>query len=174
MRLIEYLFPTQCVICSKVGEVICQGCLKGMSHTLPLCWVCNKLSNGNLTHNKCSDLNVTYYTGWYLSAKVSHILEGKLLKGIWSTHLALLTSLITYLNIMGLIMECRVYPLPSKSLNTRKLNQYLCNNIKGRKKSNNILFVGERLGNINEVKEVIRGLSNSPLNIYILCLFVTN
>lgn len=174
MRLIEYLFPCQCVICSKVGEYICPKCINGIPHTLPLCCICNKLSNRCLTHAHCSNLNITYFTGWYLSNKMGNIFNQRIQKGIRRLHLSFLTALILYLKIENLIKDCRVYPLPSKNINTLKLNKFLCKSIKGTRKSKDILFVGNRLENIREVEEVIRGLTYSPLNIYILAIFVIN
>ena len=174
MRLIEYLFPCQCIICSKVGEHICPRCLKGLPHTLPICCVCKKLSNKGVTHSHCSNLNITYFTGWYLSEKMNKIFDEKVQKGIWSIYLTLLTILITYLRIGNLVKECRIYPLPSNSINTFKLNMSLSKSLKGGEDNKNILLVGERLENIQEVEDVIKGLAISPLNIYILCLFVTN
>lgn len=173
MRLIEYLFPTQCIICSKVGEFLCPKCIKGIPHTLPICCVCNKLSNRHLTHLKCSNLNITYFTGWYLSNEISKVLQQKIQKGIWDIHLKLLSTLISNLKIENLINECRIFPLPSKDINKFKLNKSLSKEIKGKRKSKNILFIGNRLENIKEIEEVIRGLPFNPLNIYILCIFVT-
>jgi hypothetical protein len=94
-------------------------------------------------------------------------------KGNWNIHVRLLTILVRYLRLESLIEECRIYPLPSKDINGYKLNKTLSNNIKGRRNSKNILYIGESLENIQEVQELIRGLPYSSLNIYILCLFAT-
>jgi len=105
---------------------------------------------------------------------MNKIFDEKVQKGIWSIYLTLLTILITYLRIGNLVKECRIYPLPSNSINTFKLNMSLSKSLKGGEDNKNILLVGERLENIQEVEDVIKGLAISPLNIYILCLFVTN
>ena len=172
MRLIEFLFPCQCVVCSKVGEYICPKCIKGIPHCLPICCVCNKLSNKGLTHSFCSNINITYFTGWYISEKMSKIFDQKKEKGNFNIHLRLFTTLLNYLKIYDLIKECHVYPLPSKDINTYKLNRILCKNIEGKRKSQNIIFIGDSLEDIEEIQKLIRGLPYSPLNIYILCLFI--
>ena len=103
MRLIEFLFPCQCVVCSKVGEYICPKCIKGIPHCLPICCVCNKLSNKGLTHSFCSNINITYFTGWYISEKMSKIFDQKKEKGNFNIHLRLFTTLINYLKIYDLM-----------------------------------------------------------------------
>lgn len=173
MRLIEFLFPCQCAVCSKVGEYICPKCIKEIPHTLPMCCVCKKINNKGLTHSSCSNINITYFTGWYLSEKMGNVFNQRKQKGNWNVHITLLEILVRYLRIESLIKECRIYPLPSKDINGYKLNKTLSNNIQGKKKSGSILYIGESLENIREVQELIRGLPFSPLNIYILCLFVT-
>ncbi len=174
MRLIEYLFPCQCVVCSKVGQSICPRCIKGLSRTLPMCCICNKLNNGYLTHNSCSETQIHYYTGWYISKEIERTLYKKVERRLWNSHLYLLDTLISRLNLKEIVKMSKKYPIQSERKNIYQLNKYLCNNIEGTNKDKNILFVGERLENIQEIKEIIRGLPRNPLNIYILSIFVAN
>lgn len=103
---------------------------------------------------------------------MSTIFDQKKEKENFNIHLRLFTTLLNYLKIYDLIKECHVYPLPSKDINTYKLNRILCKNIEGKRKSKNIIFIGDSLEDIEEIQKLIRGLPYSPLNIYILCLFI--
>lgn len=104
---------------------------------------------------------------------MSKIFDQKKEKGNFNIHLRLLTTLIKYLRLEDLIKECRIYPLPSKDINTYKINRILCKNIAGKRKSKNIIYIGDILEDIEKVQELIKGLPYSPLNIYILCIFVS-
>jgi len=51
--MIHFLFPPECLVCSKTGSLLCQKCQKDLKPTLPSCYVCKKLSNNFATHPGC-------------------------------------------------------------------------------------------------------------------------
>ncbi len=51
--MLDFLFPKECLVCSKTGLWLCKTCQKNLVPTLPNCFVCKKLSNNFETHNSC-------------------------------------------------------------------------------------------------------------------------
>jgi len=173
MKLIDYIFPKQCLICSRIGEDICNHCLKGLPHTLPSCCICNKLSNNYLTHTNCSIYNIQYFTGWYLTKDIETSLIRKKEYHLYSAYDFLLNNLIAYLKIEDLIYSSHIYPIPSQNKDDFCLNNHLSRRIpRTGNKGENILFIGETLPDIQNVLNKAKGLSiKEPLNIHILVLF---
>ncbi len=51
--MLDFLFPKECLVCSKTGSWLCNRCKKKLLATLPNCYICKKLSNGYFTHKDC-------------------------------------------------------------------------------------------------------------------------
>jgi competence protein ComFC len=51
--MLNFLFPKECLVCLKVGSLLCNRCKKNLFPTLPNCYICKKLSNGYITHRGC-------------------------------------------------------------------------------------------------------------------------
>ncbi len=173
MKLIDCIFPKQCLICSRIGEDICNHCLKGLTRTLPSCCICNKISNNYLTHPNCSNYHIQYFTGWYLTKDIETSLMRKKNYHLYSTYDLLLNNLINYLKIQDLINISNIYPIPSENKNDYLLNNHLSRKIaKKVNKVKNILFVGEYLSDTQNIINKTKGLSiKEPLNVHILVLF---
>ncbi len=171
MSLIAYLFPRQCILCSKVGYDICPDCFKSLIRTLPSCFVCKKLSHNSWSHNKCSDTHIQYFTGWYMSKEVEKIVEKKRTSGVYSLHEYLLKILIKKLNIEEELLDSKIYPILSKNSSIEKINNHLTKLIDNSNSSNDKLFlIGESLPKNFSVEQ--RGpLLKKSSRITILCLF---
>lgn len=60
-RILEFLFPTYCLACTKRGSLLCSRCRKDLSPTLPECYICRKISNRYTSHTKCLKPNSLSY-----------------------------------------------------------------------------------------------------------------
>lgn len=171
MNLIEYLFPRQCIFCSRVGYDICPSCFKSLITTLPSCFVCRKLSHNSWSHDKCSDIHIQYFTGWYMSKELEKIVEKKRISGVYSLHEYLFKILINKLNMEEELLNSEIYPLLSENGPTQKINIHLTKSIKNRHLSNNEIFlIGESLPKNFSMQQ--RGpLLKKSSHITILCLF---
>lgn len=173
MKLVDFIFPKQCLICSKVGEEICDRCIKRIPHTLPSCCICRKLSNMNRTHTKCSDIHIQYYAGWYLTKEIESRLNKRKENNLYSVYEYLIIKLIKYLNIENLIVNSKVSPILTNKKDVNQLNSFLSNSIERNKRLNsNIVFVGEYLTDVQKLVEKTKGLHmTEPFYIHILVLF---
>ncbi|GEM_PF-2565323 len=173
MKLVDFIFPRQCLICSKVGEEICDSCMKRIPHALPSCCICRKLSNRSRTHTKCNDIPIQYFAGWYLTKEIESKLNKKKQYHIYSVYEYLIIKLIRYLDIKNLIANSKIFPIPTHKKNDYLLNSFLCNSIGREKERNtNVVFVGEYLTDVKKIVENTKGLHmKEPFNIYILVLF---
>ncbi len=52
--MLDFLFPKECLVCSKLGSWLCKKCSKKLVSTLPSCYICKGLSNGYKTHKDCT------------------------------------------------------------------------------------------------------------------------
>lgn len=80
--MLSFLFPKECLVCSKTGLWLCKTCQKNLFDTLPSCIVCKKLSNGFQTHsvcskNSCLDSVVTFWRYNEYSKKLVHSFKYK-------------------------------------------------------------------------------------------------
>ena len=174
MNIFEYIFPKQCLICSKVGENICNNCIKEIPYTLPSCFICNSLSNEYYTHKDCLEYKVQCFTGWYISKELEISLKKKTDLGIYSTHIQLLDVLISHLNLNKIVENSNVYPIIGKSKDENTLNRILVESIYTSKENKlDTLLIGNRILNKEELKEQIKGLSKEPSHIRILILFTS-
>jgi len=55
--MLDFLFPKECLVCSKTGLWLCKTCQKNLYPTLPNCYMCKKLSNNFKTHSQCVKAN---------------------------------------------------------------------------------------------------------------------
>ena len=171
MNILDHIFPKQCIVCTKVGEYICEKCVKELKYTLPSCCVCNRLSNGYFTHPGCKDINIQCFTGWYMSRDIDTLFEKKKLLGIYSTHMYMLDILVKHLKLKDLISKSNVYPIYSKVRESYTLNRYMARRLDTGGKKENILFIGESMESVEDVLSQTRELHMKPLRIKILLLF---
>ena len=172
MNIFEYIFPKQCLICSKIGENVCSNCIKELSYTLPSCFICKKLSNRYWTHKNCLDFDIQCFTGWYLSKNFEYELKKKIEMGIYSTHISLLNILIYHLHLEDIIENSQIYPIQSKNRDINNLNINLAKSINTSvKEKEDILFIGYTIENSNNLLKNIKGLYTEPSHLRILILF---
>jgi len=174
MNILDFLFPKECILCNKIGEYLCDRCLKSIPRTLPLCSICNKLNQQYRVHNNCLDLNIQFFTGWYLTKNIDYRLLIKMSSNIYSPFLFLLNNLINYLDISNIISKSIVLPIYTKDKGESNLNTYLANSIRNHNtKHLDILFVGYTKIDREEILENIKRLpKRESLNIRFLTLFV--
>lgn len=55
--MLDFLFPKECLVCTKTGLWLCKTCQKNLQATLPNCYICKKLSNDFKTHKECTKEN---------------------------------------------------------------------------------------------------------------------
>lgn len=132
MNLLDFIFPKECIICSKVGEDLCDSCIKNISHTLPSCPICNKLSKEYMTHPECNTYQIQFYTGWYLTKDIEYIFLKKRDSHIYSPYLYLLKNLIQYLKINEIVYSSNILPILSQDKRDTELNLYLVKHISNR------------------------------------------
>ncbi len=175
MPLLDFFFPTQCLLCSKIGESFCNKCIKTLPRTLPTCPICDKLNNGYQTHNKCLSFRTQFFTGWYLRGNLENILYNKNQLNIISPYIYLLNNLIEYLDITELIKESKILPLYSNIKEDFKLNTSLANHLNSNNHSNKgVLFIGYILRDKNQIIESIKRCPfREDANIKFLTLFKT-
>ena len=172
MLLINSIFPKQCVFCSKIGEDICNNCLKKIPHSLPQCPICHKLNNGYYTHKKCSSKPIQCFTGWSISREQEFKLKQKASKGITSVYRYLLRNMISYLQIEEIVKNSFILPIHSEDHTIYTLNNTLCKEFKSHGKKQYMLLVGF---SIEEIDWVIKETKTTPkyTEIKILTLFNT-
>lgn len=170
MSIIDYLFPKQCLLCSRIGYDICPKCIVKISHSLPSCCICNNLNNDYHTHTYCSTTDIQCFTGWYLTKEVKQKIERKKQLQIYSVHRYLLGLLINYLNINNIITNSKILPLPTDDFKTERLNRYLARCIRGNN-SNNLLYIGESTKDIDVLRKKKRLLLQKPQHLQVLVLF---
>lgn len=176
MNPINYIFPRYCLICSKLGEDICDECIKRLIHKLPSCCICKRLNNNYFTHRKCSKISIQFFTGWYLTEDIELKLRRKRQYGLFSIYEYLLKRLILYLDIQNILDESNICPIFSYETDEYSLNKFLSKSLLISKRGNgNILFVGGHQGDIEGTINRIKGLpSKEPLNVRFLTLFELN
>ncbi|MDY0097100.1 MAG: hypothetical protein RBS01_02000 [Candidatus Dojkabacteria bacterium] len=172
MNIFEYIFPKQCIICSKVGNNICNSCIKDLPYTLPSCFICNKLNNGYYTHKDCLEEKIQCFTGWYLSEELRKNLKRQTDLGIYSTHTQLLEILISHLRLNEVVESSNIYPIKGDDKNEDILNMRLARSIsKSEGIKSNTLLVGNRIVRKESLIEQVKGLYTEPFHLRILILF---
>ncbi len=175
MPLLDFFFPTQCLLCSKIGESFCNKCIKTLPRTLPTCPVCDKLNNRYQTHSKCLNLRIQFFTGWYLRDSLENILYKENQLNIVSPYLYLLNNLIIYLDIKDIIKQSNILPIYSNIKEDLKLNTSLAKYLNSKNPLNkDILFIGYILRDKNQIIESIKRCPfREDANIKFLTLFKT-
>ena len=159
MGLLDFIFPKECILCSRIGTDICDSCIKTFAHTLPSCPICNKLSKEYITHLECSNNQIQFYTGWYLTKGLEYILLGKRDTHIYSLYLYLLRSLIQYLSIDEIVNTSNLLPILSIDKGDTELNSFLVKHIHNRNCiKKDILYIGWLQTSSNEYIEYMRRL----------------
>ncbi len=172
MSLIEFLFPDQCVVCSKIGDTICSDCIKKISRCPPSCPICGRVSGYYYIHKRCHQELSQGFTGWYLSESLKNQLDKKVNRGVFSTHFYLLNNLINYLHLNEIIKDSYILPLYSEDKNRYALNCSLSKNITQKGDKNSILFIGNSWEEINNTITYGKGLPiKKPLYLRTLLLF---
>lgn len=169
MHILEYLFPRQCLICSRVGFDICDKCFTTIKHTLPECFVCNKLSNGYRCHKKCFNISVQCLTGWYLTKSLRLNLDKQKSLQIYSSYIYLLNKLVSGIQLDNY----KIYPL--SSTRNQRINDYLASFLRnkiGKNNQKNVLIIGEYIDDINSFKKQITEFSlKEPGDVKAILLF---
>jgi len=172
MNIFEYIFPKQCIICSKVGDSICNSCIKDLPYTLPSCFICNNLSNGYYTHEECLEEKVQCFTGWYISKELEKNLKRQIDLGIYSTHIQLLEILILHLKLNEIVENSKIYPINGGNKDEEIINIRLARSLyKSEGIKSNTLLVGNRIVNKNDLIAQVKGLYKEPFHLRILILF---
>jgi len=172
MNIFDYIFPKYCLLCSKIGEEICDRCLKEIPYTLPSCCICNKLSNGYLTHKDCSKIQFQCFTGLYISNDLRNALEKKMNLGIYTTHIYLLEKIVERLSLSTIIHNSQIYQIQDIKNEINILNSQLANSLRiTEEKKDDILLVGNCIGNKEMLLQQVKGLYKEPFNLRILVLF---
>ena len=142
MDIFKFLFPQQCIICSKVGHCICNSCIKKLPRCLPSCPVCGLLSNDYLIHSKHRSTLCYGYTGWCIPNSLKVRLDSNIEKGLYSTHLFLLEDLIHYLKLKDRISFSDILPIYSERKDIMRLNTALAKSLSKDRGSNTLLLIG--------------------------------
>ena len=177
MHLLEWIFPKQCIYCSRVGYDICDNCLKKIPKSLPCCFICNKIVNKGETHKECfpTKAKICYKRGWYISPKRLLILNSKKILCLNSAHKYLLNRLIEDCKLKNDILRSDILPLNTNISTDFQFNISLVKSMKGGKSirgSRKIYLVGESLPNIECIREQLSQILRREIrDIYILTIF---
>ena len=164
MNLIDFFFPKQCIICSKVGFEICDKCLTKIPKALPTCLICRKISNKGLIHKRCleTDKEIRWIRGWSLLKKYISIFKSKKKNCLFSVYALLLDILLTRTTPFGEILN--IQPISNSPL-----DNYLSKRFKKNCSSNKLFLIGERIQNREELITRIR--SSNFKEIFVLTIF---
>lgn len=155
MSILDYIFPKQCIFCSKIGEYICKECIKKLPRALPCCCICKTLSNEGNVHSKCkfTDINIKYLRGWYKGRDIYKELEKKLNSSLFSYHIFLIKLLTIQLDIQDYIV------LPLESSKYGRLNIILAKEVsmttQFKRDTKRVCLVGFKIEDIEIVKKQI-------------------
>jgi len=174
MPFLDYIFPPQCVICSRVGYEICDNCLLHIPKALPSCCVCKKISTNGITHKECSfsDIPILFIKGWNMEDKYLRELEKKKSLNIYSIYRHLLSEIVKYAKLEKKISESGIYPISSDNKNTFNLNKYLATSLSKQNGKGRLILVGESLERIDILKEQIKDIKRDSIKeISVITLF---
>ena len=174
MSLLDYIFPPQCVICSRVGYEICDYCLLHIPKALPSCCVCKKISTNGITHRECSfsDIPILFIKGWNMEDKYLRELEKKKSLNIYSIYRHLLSEIVKYAKLEKKISESGIYPISSDNKETFNLNKYLATSLSKEKDKERVVLVGESLESIEILKEQIKSMKRDSIKeVLVITLF---
>lgn len=77
--LIDFVYPKKCVGCGRIGEFLCDDCLRELEYTEQICPECGEESVMGWTHEKCKkklglDGLISVFT--YQDEKVRNVIDG--------------------------------------------------------------------------------------------------
>ena len=175
MNIVDFLFPKQCIFCSRVGYDICPNCLRGLVSTLPTCCICKKINNNYWTHRECLNPPIQCFTGWYISKELRKSLRRKESVGIYSPHSFLLEILIKRLGIEKTLDRYSVREIASEDVITKRVNRNLAKELRrNNPNKKNYLYIGEYIDKECDIKKLIKRLpKGEPFTCKIVCLFDT-
>jgi predicted amidophosphoribosyltransferase len=152
MVLIDYIYPKQCIFCSRIGNTLCLECKSKFLRTLPTCYLCSKLSKDFLPHTHCKEGRSTYashcYTGWYLTETIESKLSMFKENGICGLYKELVCDIIKFRKLESILQHSIIYPLKTTSSRDTHLNNYLAKTLSEEYRGgikNKIIYVGEKL-----------------------------
>ncbi len=165
MLLLDYIFPPQCIICSRVGYEICNYCLLHIPKALPACCVCNKISTYGVTHKECSfiDIPLLSIKGWNMDKRYLRELKKKKNLNIYSIYKYLLFEIVKYAKLEDQISGSVIYPISSDDKDTINLNKYLALSLSKKKEKERGIFVGESLKSLEILKEQIESIKRDNI-----------
>lgn len=142
MSLIDIILPKECIFCSKVGDHICERCLRNIPKSLPRCFQCGKISEDGKLHNSCDvfKYDIRYIKGWDLEKR--EIFESQKCIGFFSPYMEMLLNIVKRYNIKESYLGEKVLPIMASNKIENELNKYLAKSLQGRKKDS-ITFIGE-------------------------------
>jgi hypothetical protein len=145
MSLLDYIFPKQCIFCSRVGFEICNPCLKKISKALPSCFVCKRINTHGLVHKGCLDTEkkIFWIRGWNPNPTYIRFFTSRKEKHLYSIYALLMGILIKE---RGKEMKVNVQPLTRNSLDI-----YLSKIISSYSNSEILCLVGEKISNRKEL-----------------------
>jgi len=174
MHLLDWIFPKQCIFCSRVGYDICDNCLKEIPRCLPCCFVCKKITNYGKTHQECfptrDDIKIYYKRGWYISQRKSLPLSSKKSLCLNSAHKYLLNILVK-----STTLSSNIVPIKTELDIDYRFNILLVKSIKREGNTSNIkdiYLVGEFLPSAEYInKQITEILKKDVHDIYIITIF---
>ncbi|MFA5622652.1 MAG: hypothetical protein WC981_00210 [Candidatus Dojkabacteria bacterium] len=165
MPLLDYIFPPQCAICSRVGYEICDYCLLHIPKALPSCCVCKRISTYGVTHKECSfiDTPLLSIKGWNMDDRYLRELEKKKGLNIYSIYRYLLFKIVKCSKLEEKISKSVIYPMYSESKDIFNLNKYLAVSLNGQRKKDGTILVGESLISLDILKEQIESIKKDSI-----------
>lgn len=163
MSLLDFIFPKQCVFCSRVGFEICNHCFKKIPKALPSCFVCKKINTHGLVHKGCLDTEkkIFWICGWNPNPKDLYFLKLRKEKQLYSIYTFLMRTLIKE---RGLESKVNVQPLTQSSLDI-----YLSKKFPSYSNSEILYLVGEKV--FNREKLALKISESKYTTVVILTLF---
>lgn len=154
MPILDFIFPKQCVRCSRVGYYLCPSCLKIFPKSLPSCCICKNLSPNGATHYKCNfmDIGIRHVKGWYENREFRKYLIQKSSGPIYDYYLFLISEVIQRNSLLESLHSYKIFPLFGKRFKdinkriTKKYKKY--SDIKSKK----LCLIGVQIEDIEELK----------------------
>jgi predicted amidophosphoribosyltransferase len=181
MNIVDVIFPRQCVLCSRINNLICTRCLKKLIKTLPTCGVCLKVSTNYLTHTRCQR-ELPYpiqhiYTGWYKTVDRERVFATYKENEIYEHYTYLISELIREKKLEDLIRSSMIYPIKADCKKDLGLNFHLARRVaslykpKRRKK---ILFIGENCVTSSQSYGIKIPTTSNTKEVNVLTIFTTS
>lgn len=111
-KFVDFLFPQDCIICNKTGEIICKNC-KDMAfkqNEIGFCFMCNKLSKLNICI-KCkenSELDMLFTLTTYTNPYLKLLLYNYKVLGTKSLSIHIASGLDYYIKTNNTLANCDI------------------------------------------------------------------